>query len=69
MKSVVDETVLERGRESVRETVEIAVSVLVPVTERPASLTELYREYSSPLRDSKKSYEFIFVAEPSRFQR
>ncbi len=64
MKSVVDETVLGRGRESVRETVEIAVSVVVPVTERPASLTELYREYSSPLRDSKKSYEFIFVAEP-----
>lgn len=41
-----------------------AVSVLVPVTERPASLAELYREFAAPLRARVQSFEFIFLAEP-----
>ena len=42
----------------------VGVSVIVPVTERPESLSDLYAEYSAPLRASGRSYEFIFVAEP-----
>ncbi len=40
------------------------VTVVVPVSERPASLVELYREYSAPLQSRGEAYEFIFVAEP-----
>ena len=43
---------------------DIAVSVIVPVRERPESLVEIYREYAEPLRESGRSYEFVFVAEP-----
>lgn len=39
-----------------------AVSVLVPVTERPEPLDDLYREYSEVLRSSGWSLEFLFVA-------
>ena len=42
----------------------VGISVIVPVTERPESLSDLYVEYSAPLRSSGRSYEFIFVAEP-----
>ena len=42
----------------------IAVSVIVPVSERPESLPDLYREYSKPIRALGRSFEFIFVAEP-----
>lgn len=41
-----------------------AVSVLVTVTERPAPLDELYREYAAPIRASGRTFEFIFVADP-----
>ena len=53
------EVVAPIGREDA-----VAISVIVPVTERPESLTDLYAEYSAPLRELGKSYEFIFVAEP-----
>jgi hypothetical protein len=40
------------------------VSVVVPVTERPAPLDELYRELAAPLRHAGRRFEFIFVTEP-----
>ncbi len=40
------------------------VSVIVPVTERPEPLDELYRELSAPFRADGRSFEFIFVTEP-----
>lgn len=43
---------------------ETRVSVLVPVSERPENLAELYETYSAPLRDSEWSYEFVFALEP-----
>jgi len=41
------------------------VSVIVPVTERPEPLAELYLEYSRPFADSDLAYEFVFAVEPS----
>lgn len=38
------------------------VSVVVPVTERPVPLDELYREYAAGLREAGYAAEFIFVA-------
>lgn len=47
------------------ESVEIggrpAVSVLVPVSERPESLDDLYREYAAALTSAGWSPEFVFV--------
>lgn len=40
------------------------VSVIVPVTERPESLSELYAEYAAPLRVAGYRYEFVFAVEP-----
>jgi hypothetical protein len=40
------------------------VSVIVPVTERPESLEELYRSASEVLRDAGYAHEFLFVLEP-----
>ena len=42
----------------------VAISVIVPVTERPASLSDLYEEYAAPLRALGRPYEFVFAAEP-----
>ncbi len=42
----------------------VDVSVIVPITERPEDLAELYHEYSLPLVEARQSFEFIFVAEP-----
>lgn len=39
------------------------VSVIVPVTERPGSLVELYREYSAPLKSMNRDFEFVFAVE------
>ncbi len=36
----------------------------MPVAERPEPLAELYEEFSKPLRDMDRSFEFIFVAHP-----
>ena len=46
--------------------VHVAVSIVVPVTERPENLVDLYREFSEPLRALGSSFEFLFVAEPWR---
>lgn len=43
---------------------EIEISVIVPVTERPESLKELYEEYAAPLRRQRRSFEFVFAVEP-----
>ncbi len=40
------------------------VSVVVPVVERPASLVALYREFSAPLREAGRAFEFVFIAYP-----
>ncbi|HYL30144.1 MAG TPA: hypothetical protein VEU27_09505, partial [Gemmatimonadales bacterium] len=40
------------------------VTVIVPVVERPTSLTALYREFAAPLRQSGRSFEFVFVSYP-----
>jgi hypothetical protein len=42
----------------------IEISVVVPVNERPEPLDELYEEYSRPLRDSDRAFEFLFVVVP-----
>jgi hypothetical protein len=41
-----------------------AVSVIVPVTERPHDLAWLYRTFSAELVAAARPYEFVFVAEP-----
>ena len=45
------------------------VSVIVPVTERPDPLAELFLEYSAPLAEAGLPYEFVFVAEPQNRER
>ena len=40
------------------------VCAVVPVVERPSDLSDLYREYSAPLRQMGGGFEFIFVLEP-----
>ena len=45
------------------------VSVIVPVTERPDPLAELFLEYSEPLADAGLNYEFVFVVDPRNRQR
>lgn len=42
------------------------VSVIVPVTERPEPLDEIYEQYSRAIAASGRSYEFLFVVEPYR---
>jgi hypothetical protein len=39
------------------------VSVIVPVTERPEPLAELYLKFSAPLREAGYTYEFLFSVE------
>jgi hypothetical protein len=41
-----------------------AVSVIVPVTERPHDLGWLYRTFSAELLASGRPFEFVFVVEP-----
>lgn len=42
------------------------VSILVPVAERPEHLASLYEEYSVPLREMGRDFEFIFILQPGR---
>lgn len=43
----------------------VQVSVIVPVTERPEPLAELYEEYSTPLGEAVGPvFEFVFVSDP-----
>jgi hypothetical protein len=57
---------LESGSmsESSEDQKQVAISVIVPVSERPETLRDLYREYSEPLRKAGWDFEFIVVAEP-----
>lgn len=41
-----------------------AVSVIVPVTERPHDLAWLYRTFSAEFVDARRPFEFVFVVEP-----
>ena len=41
-----------------------AVSILVPVSERPSPLHELYEEFAAPFRSAGLEFEFIFIVEP-----
>lgn len=50
--------------ESMDAGAEGTVSVIVPVAERPDPLAELYDEYSAPLRETGRRFEFVFVMEP-----
>lgn len=54
----------ERGEERERVGTEEQLAVVVPVSERPHDLADLYREYSGALRDEGMEHEFVFVAEP-----
>lgn len=47
----------------------VEVSVLVPVTERPEDLAELYRTYAAPLEEGGRSFEFVFALEPYYHER
>jgi len=40
------------------------ISVIVPVSERPEPLAELYQEYAASLRSLDRPFEFVFVTEP-----
>jgi hypothetical protein len=42
----------------------VEVSVIVPVTERPTLLVDLYEEYALPLQQAKMAFEFVFVSYP-----
>lgn len=43
---------------------QIAVSVIVPVSERPHDLVDLYRDYSRELGRFEPKHEFVFVSQP-----
>ncbi|MFQ5688798.1 MAG: glycosyltransferase [Gemmatimonadota bacterium] len=58
------ETAAAPGRGSPGAELEIEVSVVVPVTERPGPLKVLYEEYAEVLRSSGCRFEFLFVLEP-----
>jgi hypothetical protein len=59
---------LDRDRARVRAPVLGAVppdiSILVPVSERPAPLRELFEEYAQPFRAAGVRFEFIFLVDP-----
>jgi len=40
------------------------ITVVVPVSERPAPLATVYEEYSSPLREAGWRFEFVFALAP-----
>ena len=61
--NVLREVVLPTPVEAPGSARDVMVSVLVPVTERPHDLVQLYREFVEPLR-SISSFEFVFVLEP-----
>lgn len=43
---------------------DIEISVIVPVIEHAGSLIALYHEYSAPLQQAGRTFEFIFAAYP-----
>lgn len=64
MKGLLEALPAERPVPAADAATTVAVSVVVPVSERPEELAELYREYSSPLRKAQIRFEFIFAVEP-----
>ena len=44
------------------------ISVIIPITERPEDLKELYREYADALQALDQPFEFVFATEPWRRQ-
>lgn len=44
-----------------------SISVLVPVSERPAPLDEFYEQFSEPLRGAGIPFEFLFIVEPEHW--
>lgn len=44
----------------------VDVTVIVPVTERPVPLADLYDAYAPALIDTGRSFEFVFAVEPWR---
>jgi hypothetical protein len=57
----------EASTSGILESVEdrsLDLSVVVLATERPESFSDLYLEYSAPLRRAGLSYEFVFTCEP-----
>ena len=42
------------------------VSILVPVDERPEPLASVYEEYSAPLREIGREFEFVFILQPGQ---
>lgn len=54
----------ERGEGRGGAGTEEQLAVVVPVSERPHDLADLYREFSGALRDEGMEHEFVFVAEP-----
>jgi hypothetical protein len=57
-----------RGMAGVAQPSTPVVSVIVPVTERPSPLDELYEEYSPVLKEKGIPFEFVFVVEPWALQ-
>lgn len=55
---------VERGASRSEEPAGIAVTVAVPVTERPESLAPLYEEYAAPLKARGEAFEFLFLMPP-----
>jgi hypothetical protein len=43
---------------------DLDISVIVPVVDHPLPLVELYQEYSTPLEQAGRSFEFVFAAHP-----
>ena len=64
MKEMVDTVLSRETAGAMDDRASVEISVIVPVTERPEPLVDLYREYAAPLRALGRSYEFLFVAEP-----
>ncbi len=55
---------VERGGARSEERDDIAVTVAVPVTERPEALRPLYEEYAAPLKERGEAFEFLFLVPP-----
>jgi len=64
MNQSLSEAPLPRPVAPVEEVAEGLVSVVVPVSERPGGLADLYEEFSAPLRRAGFRFEFVFVVEP-----
>lgn len=64
MKSVVETPAGRQNDVSASRGGDGLISVIVPVSERPAPLAGLYEEYAESLRALGRPFEFVFVTEP-----